>query len=71
MKPKDNDLEGLRSLATPEAAELLGVRPSVMESWRHTGAGPPFVRLNHKTVRYRIRDLAAWQESRVRKNTAA
>lgn len=43
-------------LATPKAAEVLGVRPCTLDAWRVRGEGPPFVRVG-RSVRYRASDL--------------
>lgn len=47
-----------------EAAEYLAVSPGTLRVWRCTGRVPlPFVKVG-KAVRYRIRDLEAFVESR-------
>jgi hypothetical protein len=53
------------------AAERLSVNAKVLERWRGTGAGPDFVRLSSKTIRYRPADLDAFVAGRVRCSTAA
>jgi hypothetical protein len=59
-------------LITPAAAaERLSVNAKVLERWRGTGAGPDFVRLRSKTIRYRPADLDAFASGRVRCSTAA
>ena len=59
-------------LLTPAAAAArLGVSEKVMERWRGTGGGPLFVKMTHKTLRYRKKDLDAFVESKVRTNTTA
>ncbi len=40
-----------------EAAELMGVSPSLLRDWRFKGAGPQYIRLGHRTVRYKRSDL--------------
>ena len=40
-----------------------------LEGWRHDGSGPRFVRCSRRCIRYRIKDLEAWQESRLAENT--
>ena len=50
-----------------EAAEFLKVSVRTLQRWRTeppTGGGPPFYKLGHKRVAYRISDLSAWGESR-------
>ena len=51
---------GARLLRTEEAAALLGYTPRTLAVWRHRGEGPPHVRINGRTVRYRRSDLEAW-----------
>ncbi len=59
-------------LITPtEAAERLSVKAAVLERWRGNGAGPAFVRMSSKTIRYRPADLDAFVAGRVRNSTAA
>lgn len=50
-----------RLLTEKEAAELFGVRPGTLRSWRTTGrvGQPRWVKLN-RAVRYRASDCAAW-----------
>jgi hypothetical protein len=50
---------------------MLGVRPLLLERWRASGEGPPFVRLSRKSIRYQVRDLEAFVAARLRRNTAA
>lgn len=57
-------------LAPAQAAELLGVRPQVLERWPGNGEGPVFIRLSRKTIRYRRQDLAGFIGERVRSSTA-
>jgi predicted site-specific integrase-resolvase len=57
---------------TPAAvADRLGVNTKMLERWRGTGEGPPFVRLTRKTLRYRAADVDDFIRDRVRANTAA
>ena len=59
-----------KCLSAREAAALLGVSAKMLERWRGTGAGPPYLRLGHRTVRYAVRDLEAFIASRRRASTA-
>lgn len=53
-----------------QAAQHLSVAPGTLSVWRSTGRYKiPFVKVGH-LVRYRISDLDAWLESRVRANGA-
>jgi hypothetical protein len=43
-----------------EAADFLGLEPMTLTTWRAQAREIPYVRLGHKTVRYRRADLVAW-----------
>lgn len=61
----------LRPLLTAiQAAERLGVPPSVLERWRGTGEGPAFIKLSGKYVRYSQEDIDAFVETHRRQSTA-
>ncbi|MGO9605667.1 MAG: helix-turn-helix transcriptional regulator [Candidatus Binataceae bacterium] len=47
-------------LNTGEAAEFLHVPRRTLEGWRYRGEGPPYVRVNHACIRYRLRDLVTF-----------
>lgn len=47
-------------LHTAEAARLLKTSVVTLERWRALRAGPPFVRLGVRSIRYRMADLQAW-----------
>lgn len=46
------------------AAQLLGVTPSCLRSWRARHAGPPYVRLGKRAIRYPRADLLLWASTR-------
>lgn len=58
----------VKHLTTEELAERLGgdeeerVSVRTLEDWRHDGKGPAFIRVGGK-VRYRLKDVEAWEES--------
>jgi predicted DNA-binding transcriptional regulator AlpA len=59
-------------LLRPDAvAGRLGVATATLATWRGTGAGPAFVRLSHKTVRYQPAEVEKFIAERVRASTAA
>lgn len=61
----------LRPLLTAsQAAERLGVTAELLERWRGTGAGPAFIKLSGKYVRYQQEDLEAFVEASRRHSTA-
>lgn len=55
---------------TRQAADYLGLKESTLEKWRVTGAGPAFVALSGRAVRYRESDLCTFIESRLRRSTS-
>lgn len=40
-----------------------------LDRWRYTGLGPRFVKLGHKTVRYRLADVEQWERNRTQSST--
>ena len=38
-------------------ADVIGVRPKTLESWRTRNIGPKFIRLSRRCVRYRLADI--------------
>ncbi len=57
-------------LRTPDAARILGLKPSALENLRWKGGGPPFVRLTARAIRYRREDLEKFIEDRLRRSTS-
>ena len=51
-------------LATKDAAEFLGMSEQALSQLRYRDAGPPFVRINQRIIRYSYADLIRWLESR-------
>jgi hypothetical protein len=47
-----------------EAAAFLGLTPRTLESWRAQKRGPKYLSYSKRCVRYRLRDLLSFQESR-------
>ena len=66
-QPKE-DINGL--LDERQAANLIGVTTRFMQQRRRTGDGPVFIRVSSRCVRYRLRDITAWIEQRMRKSTS-
>ncbi|ADK83488.1 DNA binding domain protein, excisionase family [Desulfarculus baarsii DSM 2075] len=56
-------------LATPQAAELLGISRKTLEKWRLVGGGPSYCKVG-RLVRYTSDDLQAWLDSRRRVSTS-
>ena len=59
-----------RLLSTKEAARYLGVSAAFLERDRWAGARIPFVRVGSRAVRYRITDLDAFVQGRLRTSTS-
>lgn len=53
-----------------EAAEFLGYTIRALQNWRVRGGGPHFVKVSARSIRYRMRDLIGWIESRTIANTS-
>ena len=47
-------------LTPQEAADRLRLSVRGLEDMRARGEGPPYSRVNHRIVRYRIADVDAW-----------
>lgn len=61
--PELTKTEALQLLNTEQAGALLGVNSIIMETWRRKGTGPRYVRINSRCVRYRLGDLADFQDA--------
>jgi excisionase family DNA binding protein len=57
-------------LTTKEAARYLGVSQAFLERDRWAGDAIPFIKLGARAVRYRVADLEAFLNSRVRRSTS-
>ena len=55
---------------TTQAAGYLGVSKAFLERDRWAGARIPFVRLGTRSIRYRMSDLQAFVDSRVKQSTS-
>ena len=51
-------------LTERETSRMLKVASRTMEGWRRRGAGPPFIRLSLRAVRYKREDVEAWLAAR-------
>lgn len=49
-------------LTTPELADRWQLHPNTLENWRSQGKGPPFVKITHKGVRYRLKEIQAYEK---------
>jgi predicted DNA-binding transcriptional regulator AlpA len=57
-------------LNTLQAAQFLGLSKAFLERDRWAGAKVPFIKIGARAVRYRLEDLQAYIESRVRLSTS-
>lgn len=57
-------------LTPTEAAESVGLSRRTLEGWRRRGGGPPYVRINHKIVRYPERLFHEWLAARLFSSTS-
>ena len=64
LAPASSDLVCL--LTEAETARFLSVSPDTLRKWRVRGAGPPYVRLETRLIRYQLPQLRAWLEAEER-----
>jgi hypothetical protein len=57
-------------LTTDELAARFRVTRHALYKWRVQGGGPPFLKFSRRKVLYRITDIEAWEQERLRHNTA-
>lgn len=57
-------------LTTPQAANYIGMSKAFLERDRWAGATIPFIKVGSRAVRYRLADLDAFLNSRVRRSTS-
>lgn len=58
----------IRLLTTPQAAEILGLRPNTLELWRVAGKGPVYRKIG-RAVRYVESEVLEWLDSAQHRNT--
>jgi hypothetical protein len=57
------NLPGRALLDERQAAAVLHVSVRVLQDWRIQNSGPKYIKINGKTVRYRLCDLEAYQDA--------
>ncbi len=57
-------------LNTRQAAALIGMSVAFLERDRWAGAKVPYIKVGNRAVRYRMSDLMAYIESRMRHSTS-
>jgi hypothetical protein len=65
--PRDS---GLPRLNEKQLAERWGVSVRTLQAARVKGGGVPFVRIGSRAVRYRLEDVLAYEQARLRTNTS-
>jgi hypothetical protein len=68
--PSLADHKGDRWLASKEAAEYLGLKPSSLSALRSNGKGPPYSASLSRDPRYQLSVLQAFMEARLVTNAA-
>ena len=58
-------------LSETHAAEYLSLSKKSLQRWRFNRQGPPYVKLNMKTIRYQREDLDQWMKDRLVSNGKA
>ena len=53
-----------------QAASFLQVSVKTLQTWRHKGNGPPFVKISKRAIRYRRRDLIRFCSDRLVSSTS-
>lgn len=53
-----------------QAAAYLNLTPRALQMWRHKGDGPKYVRISKRAVRYRMEDLIAFVNSKIKGSTS-
>ena len=51
-------------LNTQQAAEWLGVKPTLLRDWRAQQKGPSYIEVSRKCIRYALEDLIEWRNQR-------
>ena len=52
-------------LSETQTAKYLNISKKSLQRWRFNRQGPPYVKLNAKTIRYRREDLDQWMKERI------
>ena len=52
-----------------ELAARLNVTPETLANWRISGAGPRFVKVHRRKVLYPVKEVEAWEASRLQRST--
>lgn len=66
MKVSKDILDPSELLTELQAAEFLKFTPRALQAWRIRGGGPSFVKISSRAVRYRMKDLTKWIDSKIK-----
>ncbi|MCG8007981.1 MAG: helix-turn-helix domain-containing protein [Candidatus Thiodiazotropha lotti] len=69
MQLQNTTTDLYHQINTEEAAKFLGITTRKLEQMRQHGTGPVFVKVSPKCVRYRIKELVAFQEANLKQST--
>ncbi|MBV2091697.1 MAG: helix-turn-helix domain-containing protein [Candidatus Thiodiazotropha sp. (ex Ctena orbiculata)] len=69
MQLQHTTIDLYHQINTEEAAKFLGITTRKLEQMRQHGTGPVFVKVSPKCVRYRIKELVAFQEENLKHST--
>lgn len=69
LNPRPTTGEVPEVLDVRRASHIVGLSPSTLNTLRSRGGGPPYVKVGRR-VFYRVSDLRAWRDARLRSNTA-
>lgn len=53
-----------------QAARILGLSASYLRKIRVIGGGPRYSKISARAVRYKVRDLVAWADSKAKNSTS-
>lgn len=70
MSKTRSDQPDLELLSEKEVAQLTGFSIRTLQGWRWRGTGPLFIRVSPRCIRYRLSDVEAWIEQRLRSSTS-
>ena len=69
LEPRSPIGEAPEVLDVRRASHIVGLSPSTLNTLRSRGGGPPYVKMGRR-VFYRVKDLRAWRDARLRSSTA-
>lgn len=56
-------------LTEKELAQRWNLTTRTLQGWRKHGIGPAFIDIGKNTIRYRLDDVLAYEETRIKKTT--